>query len=80
MDSETESVVKAIADQMRAEIAACGKTITSVARETGIHYQSLYRYMHGTRDIPASIIVKVAGSVGVEPSLIMSRAYERLIS
>jgi len=79
MENDVQLVITALADQLRAEIAASGKSMAAVSREIDVHYQTLFRYAHGKRDIPYSVIVKVGRAIGVSPAVIMSRAEDRLL-
>lgn len=38
----------------------------------------LHRYLHGTRDIPSSVLKRIAVAIGVTPAVILDRAEQRM--
>jgi len=72
-----EALAKALADQVRAEIAAAGMSGRALSQGIGIANPTLSRYLNGSRDMPVSVLVRIGQYVGVPPAVIFERAYER---
>lgn len=74
----TDTIRETIAATVRAELAARNISGSEAARLSGISYQTLRRYLDGTRDFPVPALYQVAEAIGVNPSLLISRATERM--
>jgi len=77
-DTQRSPYTDAVAAQIRAEIAAANLTYKDVSASTGIHIQTLYRYIHGTRDIPMPVLFQIAEALEVPAPAIVARAEARL--
>ncbi len=77
MNARADRFNLAIGKQIRAEIAAAGLSISSVARDLGIARSALDNYVTGKRAIPVPIAYQVGEIVGVDPQVIVQRAQER---
>jgi len=69
--------VAVVAAQLRAEISAAQMTVADVARLSGIPRPSMDRYLKGKRDIPMTILYRIASTLRVQPSTILQRAEQR---
>ncbi|WP_156759524.1 helix-turn-helix domain-containing protein [Microbacterium karelineae] len=74
-DGKDESL--AMAAQIRAERAAAEMTIDQLAAASGMHKQTLMRYLKGTRDIPLAAFYAIADGLGVAPGDLLARAQAR---
>lgn len=76
MDAEEfEAVVIA---QLRAEIAAAGKSQKDVATAADLPYVSFVRYMRGERPMTLRTLKSILGVLGVEPATFYARVQERV--
>lgn len=76
--TEDEKYLRAVGQQLRAEIAASGRSAASVARMIDMDKTVLHRYLHGTRDIPSTTLKRIAAAIGVSPATILERAEQRM--
>lgn len=67
-----------VADQLRAEIAAAGLTASEVARRISMDKSMLHRYLHSKRELPLSTLARICGGIGIDPSVVIERAIERI--
>jgi lambda repressor-like predicted transcriptional regulator len=56
-----------VADNVMAEIAAQGKSLRQVARESGINRTTLHERIHNVRPFNTDELERVAIALGVEP-------------
>lgn len=64
--------------QIQEVISALGETIDNVAKKVGMSYSELAEYATTPRDVPDDVVEKIAGALGVDPSLFFSDAYTSL--
>lgn len=76
--NDDEKYLLAVGQQLRAEIAASGRTAASVARLAGMDRTVLHRYLHGTRDIPSTALKRICAAIGIAPAVVLERAEQRL--
>jgi len=69
--------IAAVAAQLRAEISAAQMTVADVVRLSGISRPSMDRYLKGDRDIPMTVLYRIASILRVQPSTILQRAEQR---
>lgn len=74
-DGKAES--QAVAAQLRAERAAAELTIDQLSDRSGIHKQTLMRYLKGTREIPLASFYAIADGLGVTADELLERAQRR---
>lgn len=75
MDSKSAAAYgHAIAQQLRAEIAAAGFTITEVAARTGIPRVSIDRWAKGTRLVTIANLYRICAAIELDPRLLIERA------
>lgn len=75
MDSKSAAAYgHAIAQQLRAEIAAAGFTITEVATRTGIPRVSIDRWAKGTRLVTIANLYRICAAIELDPRLLIERA------
>ena len=75
MDSKSSAAYgHAIAQQLRAEIAAAGFTITEVATRTGIPRVSIDRWVKGTRLVTIANLYRICAAIELDPRLLIERA------
>lgn len=67
----------AVGAQMRAEIAAHNQSVKSAAEAMDIQRRVLIRYLDGERNIPISVVVRLAHVLGMPVHLIVQRAEAR---
>lgn len=65
---------RAIAQQLRAEIAAAGFTVTTVAARTGIPRISIDRWVKGTRLVTVANLYRICAAIDLDPRLLIERA------
>jgi transcriptional regulator with XRE-family HTH domain len=75
-DSRAE--VRAVAAQIRAELAAAGLTVTAAVKLTGIPRPTIDRYLKGERDIPLAKLMTIARALDIDAHVILRRASERM--
>ncbi|MGP5483905.1 helix-turn-helix domain-containing protein [Brachybacterium alimentarium] len=76
--NEDEKYLQAVGQQLRAEIAASGRSAASVARMIDMDKTVLHRYLHGTRDIPSTALKRICAAIGVSPAVVLERAEQRM--
>lgn len=76
--TEDEKYLQAVGQQLRAEIAASGRSAASVARLIGMDKSVLHRYLHGTRDIPSTVLKRICSAIGISPAVVLQRAEQRM--
>ena len=64
--------------ELKGAIVAQGMTAAVVARTIGIEAATLSRYMNGHRLMPVATLVDAAECIGLEPAVLVARAWERL--
>lgn len=74
----SENLPTAMAEQLRSEKGAAELTYQEIADALDIHQQSVIRYFKGTRDIPMSVVIRLAELFGLTPAELMERATERI--
>jgi len=67
----------AVAAQLRAEIAAAGLSVVAASKRSGIPRGTLVRYLDGTREIPVSVMYRIAHALGLDVSTVAGRADDR---
>lgn len=67
----------AVAAQLRAEIAAAGLSVVGAAKKSGVPRGTLVRYLDGTREIPVSVMYRLALALGVDVPTLIERADDR---
>lgn len=78
MGTEGDLFNAALGRQLRAEIAAAGKTIAGTARAIGVARSALDNYVTGKRAIPVSVAYEIAAYLGIDPHTLVVRAEDRL--
>lgn len=76
--TEDERYLKAVGQQLRAEIAASGRSAAAVARMADMDRTVLHRYLHGTRDIPSTALKRICAAIGIAPAIVLDRAEQRM--
>lgn len=76
--TEDERYLRAVGQQLRAEIAASGRSAAAVARMAGMDKTVLHRYLHGTRDIPSTTLKRICAAIGISPAVVLDRAEQRM--
>ena len=75
MDSKSAAAYgHAIAQQLRAEIAAAGLTVSTVATRTGIPRVSIDRWVKGTRLVTIANLYRICAAIELDPRLLIERA------
>ncbi len=74
---DSKRFAEAVASQVRAEIAARGESVHSVARTSGINRETLYRWTRGERPFTVGTLFQVAEALGMDTHLIVERAEQR---
>ena len=77
MKSRADRFNAALGKQIRAEIAAAGMSISSVARDMDIARSALDNYVTGKRAIPVPVAYRIGEIVGLDAQVIVQRAQER---
>lgn len=70
----------AMALQIRAELKAAGMMQSEFAEGLGLERATVNRYLQGRRSINLGTFARMADVLGVSPSVLLSRAQERLDS
>lgn len=81
-DARAREFARLVAHHLVHHARKDGKTAKALAGAIGIHPVTLSKYIHGKAagTVTAEMLVTGAEWIGVEPSLIVSRAYEDLIA
>jgi transcriptional regulator with XRE-family HTH domain len=69
---------RAMAAAIRAERSAAGLSQETLAKLSGVNYETLKRILKGDRDINITQISGIALAVGITPAQLVQRAEERL--
>lgn len=69
---------QAVALQLRLQRTLVGKSLADVARETGIAYDPLGRYMNGGRPIRVATLAQICRALETTPGDIIDRAQTAL--
>lgn len=69
-----------VAAQVRAEIAANGKTVAGLARELDMNRETLDRWVKGTRSMTVATLRQIAGTLDLEAHELLRRAEERFVT
>ena len=77
MDTTPEEFNAAVGAQMRAEIAAHGYSVKGAADAMGIARGVLIRYLDGERNIPISVVARLADMLGMPMTTLVRRAEDR---
>lgn len=72
-----QALEAALLAQIRAEIAASGKTQGQVADAVGIERATLSRYMSGKRALPLQTFLDISDTLGIPAAHLMRLAEER---
>jgi len=76
--TEDEKYLQAVGQQLRAEIAASGRSAAAVARMIDMDKSVLHRYLHGRRDIPSTVLKRICAAIGIAPAVVLDRAEQRM--
>lgn len=63
--------------QLKAEIAAKGRSIRNVAAELGVDYTTLFKWVTGKSQIRLQTVFDVLAVLGVDPAQFFTRVQER---
>lgn len=64
--------------ELKGAIASRNMTVAEVARELGKDRKNMSQWLNGQRVIAADFLSNVCEVIGIEPSIVVSRASERL--
>jgi len=72
-----DPVATALGNLIRATAEDQGMPLGELAKKSGVHRVSLYRYLEGDRDMQLSVLTAIAGALRVEPHALLHDAIER---
>ncbi|WGH92128.1 helix-turn-helix transcriptional regulator [Auritidibacter ignavus] len=78
MTVDIDDMHRALAVQIRVELAGLGMSQKELAARVGITEGALSRYMKGHREMPMTVYLEVSNVLGVEPDYLMRSAQARL--
>lgn len=67
----------ALGQEIRAEAAALGITMTALANQVSIDRTSLYKYVDGKRAMPLTVLWSIADVLRVPPAELLHRGEDR---
>lgn len=74
----SDNIRLAVAATVRGELAAQNVSGPEAARRTGIPYQTLRRYLDGSRDFPTPALYQIAQALNMSPETLVVRSLERM--
>jgi len=79
MSKYEDAILEAVATVINMEMAAQKPRMTQgkLAAAIGIHRETLSKYLTGKRDIPMSVFVQIAETLGLTARELMERAESR---
>lgn len=72
-----ESFSAAVIAQLNAELGAAGLSRAEVARNIGVDYKQLGRYLKGEREIPVKVLYAIVDELPIDEAKLFRRARER---
>lgn len=75
LDDELQS---AIIDQLNAELGAASMSINTLAGRMSRPYDSTRNYLRKERPMPLAVFLECATALGVDPTVIIERARQRM--
>lgn len=77
MEANEELVIRAMAAEMRVEMARKGWKQQDLADKVGITRESMSRYLSGKKQMPIDTFLRAMAAFGVNPAELMYRAVDR---
>jgi transcriptional regulator with XRE-family HTH domain len=77
MDTNEERIIRAMATEMRVEMARKGWKQQDLADRVGITRESMSRYLSGKKQMPMDTFLRAMAAFGVSPAELMFRAVDR---
>ena len=74
---ESLAYTTTLARQIRAEIAAAQVTTDQIATQTHIARSTLRAHLNGTTPLTATLLLRIAAAIPIDPHLLIARADER---
>ena len=71
---QSEQYGQAVAQQLRAEIAAAGLTVATIAKRGDIPRVSLDRWIKGERPLTVANLYRVCAAIPIDPRVLIERA------
>lgn len=71
---DTEKFTRALADQIKAERAIAGLTQKELAAVIGVGPASMQRYEAGERELPVTVLMRIAEALDVPPAKLFERS------
>lgn len=72
-----ESFSAAVIAQLNAEIAAAGLNMSAIAKDLGIDYSTLRRYLRNEREIPVIVLYAIIGKLSIDEAQLFTLARAR---
>ena len=57
---------RTVSETLREEVRSCGQTLYRVAKDSGVTYATLHRFMAGRRTVGSSTIDKLCAYLGLK--------------
>jgi transcriptional regulator with XRE-family HTH domain len=77
MEANEAQVIKAIAHEMRIEMAKKDWKQQELADKIGITRETASRYLTGKKQMPIDVFLRAAAEFGISPAELMFRAVDR---
>lgn len=77
MEATEERIIKAMAAEMRVEMAKKNWKQQDLADRVGITRESMSRYLSGKKQMPMDTYLRAMAAFGISPADLMYRAVER---
>ncbi|WP_155854315.1 helix-turn-helix domain-containing protein [Arthrobacter sp. MA-N2] len=78
MSTEESDYWAAVATVIKMEMAAAGMSQAKLGASAGVGREAMSNYLRGNRDMPFSVLVKVAAALGLSPRGLFELAEARL--
>jgi len=78
MTNAFEGLEEALGTQIKVELVERGMDQKTLAERVGIHPVTMTKYLKNQRTMPVSVLIDIAGALGISPRALMQAAESRI--
>ena len=78
MTNAFEGLEEALGTQIKVELVERGMDQKTLAERVGIHPVTMTKYLKNQRNMPVSVLIDIAGALGISPRALMQAAESRI--
>ena len=78
MTNAFEGLEEALGTRIKVELVERGMDQKTLAERVGIHPVTMTKYLKNQRNMPVSVLIDIAGALGISPRALMQAAESRI--